>query len=184
MLKWEMANPEKCTASDQDASHLFGYQSVGQRKLADRFKFVFVPGLQDAADEAVERKGSILERLLAAIADQRAEAREGLSALEDRFREEYTNLVESTHRPTLDGLADSLGEQMRRYVPSAEIRLEPVAQQLAIAPPRVLLRGGEELISPILAAKATASRGHSSSLHSSIWLRHRTSQTETAPRCF
>jgi putative ATP-dependent endonuclease of the OLD family len=144
MLKWEMANPEQCTASDQDASHLFGYQSVGQRKLADRFKFVFVPGLQDAADEAVERKGSILERLLAAIADQRAEAREGLSALEDRFREEYTNLVEDTHRPTLDGLANSLGEQMRRYVPSAEIRLEPVAQQLAIAPPRVLLRGGEE----------------------------------------
>ncbi len=144
MLNWEMAHPDQCEASDDDASHLFGYPSVGKRKLSDRFKFVFVPGLQDAAEEAVERKGTILERLLTAIADQRSEANQGLAELEDRLRGDYSDLVERTHRPTLDGLADSLRDQMRRYVPTAEMQLEPIAAQLKIAAPLVRLRGGEE----------------------------------------
>lgn len=144
MLAWEMAHDTECDPADGDASHLFGYASVGKRKLSNRFKFVFVPGLQDAAEQATERKGTILERLLTAITDQRAEANAGLTELEDRLREEYAELVDATHRPTLDGLASRLGDQMRRYVPTAEIRLDPVEPQLSIAPPLIRLRGGEE----------------------------------------
>lgn len=145
MLSWEMAHPDQCVMSnDENATQFFGFRSVGQTRLAERFKFVFVPGLQDAAEEATERKGTILERLLTAIADQRAEADVRLTELEDRLRAEYSELVETTHRLTLDGLASQLGDQMRRYVPTAEIRLEPVAQQLRIAAPMVRMQGGEE----------------------------------------
>jgi putative ATP-dependent endonuclease of the OLD family len=101
MLQWEMEHPGECAPRDQEAGHLFGYASVGQRRLNDRFKFVFVPGLQDAAEQAVERKGTILERLLTAIADQRSEANDELVALEERLREEYAAVVENSHRPTL-----------------------------------------------------------------------------------
>jgi putative ATP-dependent endonuclease of the OLD family len=144
MLEWEMNHPQQCEAADTDATHLFGFPSVAQRRLSDRFKFVFVPGLQDAADEAVERRGTILERLLTAIADQRAPADEDLARLEAEFQEKYADVVERSHRATLDDLAVSLGDQMRRYVPSAQIQLEPVAQNLKVTPPLVRLRGGEE----------------------------------------
>jgi predicted ATP-dependent endonuclease of OLD family len=144
MLAWEMEHPERCETVEQDSSRLFGYSSVGQSLIGQRFKFVFVPGIQDAAEEAIERKGSILERLLAAIAAQRAQANEELAKLEEKTREEYGEVVERAHGPTLRGLAESLQSHMRRYVPSAGISLAPVAPQLSVAPPRVELQGGEE----------------------------------------
>ena len=73
MLTWEQEHPDRCdVVEDQDASNLFGFGSVGKAKLSDRFPFVFVPGIRDAASEAVEKKGSLLTRLLTAVADQRA----------------------------------------------------------------------------------------------------------------
>ena len=143
MLAWEMANPDQCDAAESDASRFFGYASVGQSRLADRFKFVFVPGLRDAADEATERKGSILERLLAAIAEQRAQANAELTTLEEETRVRYAEVVSESHGPTLSGLAERLEGALQRFVPDAAITLRPVEASLKIDPPRVELRGGE-----------------------------------------
>ncbi len=144
MLTWEMENPDLCELRDRDATPLFGYQSVAQSALAQRFKFVFVSGLQDAAEEATERRGSILERLLAAIADQRAAANERLADLENTTRTKYAELVEESHGPTLRELAERLEAHMRRYIPSADISLRPIAPRLQVAPPTIELRGGEQ----------------------------------------
>lgn len=143
MLAWEMEHPEQCEAAEDDAGRFFGYGSVGQSRLADRFKFVFVPGLRDAADEATEKRGSILERLLAAIADQRAQANDELTALEEETRQSYEKVVSDSHGPTLSGLADRLETALQRFVPDASITLTPVTASLKIDPPRVQLRGGE-----------------------------------------
>jgi putative ATP-dependent endonuclease of OLD family len=144
MLTWEMEHPDRCEpSSDEDASNLFGYQGVGQRRLEERFKFVFVPGLRDATAEAVERKGTLLSRLLTAIADQRAHADEQLAALEETTRQKYQQVISESHGPTLNALAERLTERMRRYVPAAGIALLPSAPEFQISPPIVELRGGE-----------------------------------------
>lgn len=143
MLAWEMDNVDQCEHADQDASQLFGYRAVGQSVLGSRFRFVFVPGLRDAAQEGIEQKGSLLERLLAAIADQRAEANEELIALEAETRRRYAEVIEESHGPTLRGLAQSLETHLQRYVPNASITLDPVEAPLKVGPPLVRLRGGE-----------------------------------------
>jgi hypothetical protein len=144
MLTWEMEHPEQCVPSpDEDASNFLGYQGVGQRRLEERFKFVFVPGLRDATAEAVERKGTLLSRLLTAIADQRAHANEQLATLETKTRQEYDRVIKESHGPTLADLANRLTERMRRYVPAAGIALLPSAPEFQISPPIVELRGGE-----------------------------------------
>lgn len=143
LLAWEMEHPDQCDVADADAAKFFGYASVGQSRLADRFKFVFVPGLRDAADEATERKGSILERLLAAIAEQRAQANEKLTSLEQQTRTRYAEVVSEAHGPTLEGLADRLEGALQRFVPDASITLTPREAAFRIDPPRIELRGGE-----------------------------------------
>ena len=143
MLEWEMGNPERCGEAEQDAGHFFGFTGVGQSAITSRFRFVFVPGLRDAAEEAVERRGSLLEQLLTAIATQRAQANERLSDLERETRERYAEVIEESHGPTLRGLAESLEEHMQRYVPSAGISLNPVQAQLKVGAPLVELRAGE-----------------------------------------
>lgn len=145
MLTWEQDNPDECEpVDDQDASSLFGYGSVGKAKLADRFPFVLVPGISDAAAEAVEKKGSLLSRLLTAVADQRARADAKLQEIELDAREKYKEAVQVVHAPVLKELGDRLSHQIRRYVPSAQIQLEPSEASVRVEPPRVVLKGGEE----------------------------------------
>jgi putative ATP-dependent endonuclease of the OLD family len=143
LLTWEMQNGDRCDPVDADAGNLFGFRSVGQKRLADRYKFVLVPAIRDAASEAVERKGTILQRLLSAIAEQRAEADGKLADLEEEMRSRYSDLVDSSHGPTLSALGDRLTEQMRRYIPAADVQVEPHAPELSISPPNVTLRAGE-----------------------------------------
>jgi putative ATP-dependent endonuclease of the OLD family len=145
MLTFEQENPSRCQpVEDEDASQLFGYKSVGQAKLADRFPFVFVPAISDAPSEAMEKRGSLLSQLLTAVAEQRAAADEGLKTIELEARTKYEQAIESSHGPILKDLGAQLSEQMQRYVPSAEIKLEPLATGFSIDAPRVDLRGGEE----------------------------------------
>lgn len=143
LLTWEMQNGDLCDSVDADAGNLFGFRSVGQKRLADRYKFVLVPAVRDAASEAIERKGTILQRLLAAIAEQRAEADEQLADLEEEMRTRYSDVVDASHGPTLNALGDRLTEQMRRYIPAADVLIEPHAPELSISPPNVMLRAGE-----------------------------------------
>jgi hypothetical protein len=144
LLTWEMQNTERCKPVDAEASSLFGFKSVGQRRLSDRYKFVLVPAVRDAASEAVERKGTILQQLLMAITEQRTAADEKLVDLQDEMRDRYSDLVSESHGPTLTELGESLTEQMRRYIPAADVLIEPETPELSIAPPQVLLRAGEE----------------------------------------
>jgi putative ATP-dependent endonuclease of the OLD family len=144
LLAWEMDHPEQCETREEDASRFFGFAGVGRGVLARRFKFVFVPGLRDATQEAVEGKGTLLQQLLSAIAEQRSEADAQLQELEERTRIDYAELVERVHGPTLEGLAAALRDQMRRYVPTADVQLDAVETQLRIGPPTVRLRGGEQ----------------------------------------
>jgi len=145
MLTFEQENPDRCEiVEDQDASQLFGYKSVGKSKLAERFPFVFVPAISDAAGEAVEKRGSLLSQLLTAVAEQRAAANEGLKEIETETQAKYEAAIATSHGPVLKDLGSRLSEQLRRYVPSAEIKLEPAAASFSIDPPRIDLRGGEE----------------------------------------
>jgi putative ATP-dependent endonuclease of the OLD family len=145
MLTFEQTHPDQCAVvEDTDASQLFGYKSVGKARLTDRFRFVFVPAISDVPGEMVEKRGSLLSQLLTAVAEQRAAANEELKTIELDAREKYEAAIEDTHRPVLEELALRLSDQMRRYVPSAEILLEPSAAGFSIEPPRVDLKGGDE----------------------------------------
>lgn len=144
MVAWEMGHPGQCDRRDDDATQFFGFGAVGRDRLARRFKFVFVPGLRDATAEAEDRKGSILSRLLSAIAEQRTSADAALVELVATTRTKYAEVIAEAHGPTLEGLSKSLQEHMRRYVPRAQVELEAVESTLMISPPKILLRGGEE----------------------------------------
>ncbi len=143
LLTWEMQNAYRCDPVETDAGNLFGFKSVGQRRLADRYKFVLVPAVRDAASEAIEKRGTILQQLLEAIAEQRAEADENLVDLQEEMRTRYSQVVETSHGPTLNELGERLTEQMRQYIPAADVMIEPSTPQLSIAPPNVTLRAGE-----------------------------------------
>lgn len=144
MLTWEQEHPDRCEIVETpEAGRLFGFGSVGKARLADRFQFVLVPALRDAAAEVSERKGTLLSRLLTAVAGQRAAADDELQTIADEARAKYDDALVSSHGPVLAELGARVTAHVRRYVPAAEIRLDPVAAGFHLEPPRVDLRAGE-----------------------------------------
>ena len=162
MLTWEMEHPDQCDQCDQDAGQLFGYKSVGQSVISSRFKFVFVPGVRDVADETVERKGSILERLLSAIAEQRAAANEKLA--------DFEQATGRSTRLLLRSLTDRLSKDLRsdsKITYGVMSRMQRLSLRLQAHLSKSVLRSlhfveAKHKISAISGAKATASSGRSS----------------------
>jgi putative ATP-dependent endonuclease of OLD family len=141
MEAWEREHPELCEEDERDASHLLG--AVGQGVLRQRFKFVFVPALRDAALDAQEGRNTTLSQLLSAIAEQRAAAGERVADLEREVRERYEEIVVDAHGASLEELSAAMTEQLRSLISNAEVRLEAQPAALTLPGPRVLLRAGE-----------------------------------------
>ncbi len=141
MTKWEQANPDKCQEADQDATHLLG--AVGQGVLRQRFQFVLVPALRDAAQEAREGRDTALGRLLSVIAERRAAAHEEIAKLEEEMRNRYEQVITEAHGQSLDELSNAMTHELRVLISEAEVRIEAEPATLSLPDPRVLLRAGE-----------------------------------------
>jgi putative ATP-dependent endonuclease of OLD family len=141
MDEWERQNPERCVEDDRDATHLLG--AVGQGVLRQRMKFVLVPAVRDASEEARDTKGSALNRLLAAITEQRTAADQRVAQFGVEVRRQYEELVVHAHGPTLDELSQAMTSQIREFVSEAEVRLEAQPGALTMPGPRIVLEAGE-----------------------------------------
>lgn len=141
MEAWEHDHPDLCVEDERDASHLLG--AVGQGVLRQRFKFVFVPALRDAALDAQEGRNTTLSELLSAIAEQRAAAGERVADLEREVRERYEAIVVDAHVASLEELSAAMTEQLRSLISNAEVRLEAQPAVLTLPGPKVVLRAGE-----------------------------------------
>ena len=59
MLTFEQEHPDLCeVVEDANAGKFLGFGSVGKSKVEERFPFVMVPAMRDAASDAVERRGT------------------------------------------------------------------------------------------------------------------------------
>lgn len=141
MEAWEQQHPAQCEEDDLDATHLLG--AVGQGILRQRFKFVIVPALRDAAQDAQEGRDSALSRLLMAIAEQRDAAGARVAELEREMRARYEQVVTEAHGTSLDELSEAMTQQLRTLISRAEVRLEAQPGTLTLPGPRVTLRAGE-----------------------------------------
>jgi putative ATP-dependent endonuclease of OLD family len=141
MAEWEHAHPEECAEADQDATHLLG--AVGQGVLRQRFEFVLVPALRDAALEAREGRDTTLGRLLGVIAERRATAGEQIAELEEEMRARYERVVTEAHGESLDELSSAMTDELRVLISEGEVHIEAEPASLSLPNPRVLLRAGE-----------------------------------------
>jgi putative ATP-dependent endonuclease of OLD family len=141
MQDWEQNNPARCEEDDTDATHLLGV--VGGGVLRQRFKFVLVPAMRDAADEAREGKGSALSRLLSAIAEQRTAANQQLAELETEMQGRYETMVAEAHGATLDALSVTMTGQIRALVSRGKVSLEARPATLTVPGPHVVIQAGE-----------------------------------------
>lgn len=63
LSEWEQTHLEQCERK-RDAGQFFGFKEVGEAHLERYTKFLFVPSVRDASEDAIDSKGSVISEIM------------------------------------------------------------------------------------------------------------------------
>lgn len=122
LKKWEAANPGSCTRM-RDGGEFFGFTGVGQGYLGRHTRFILIPAVRDAADDAIEGKGSCVTEIMDLVVRRTLANRKDFVALKDDTQEKYRGIMDPANLTELAGLQAQLSGTMRCYAPEANVSL-------------------------------------------------------------
>ena len=135
---WEAQNPHKCEKTKDDGQ-FFGFKEVAQGYLGKFVKFLIVPAIYDASDDAQEGKGSALTELMDRVIRTNLEENNEFKQIQKDIQNKYAEIRSiSNLNEELEKLENKLTETLKRFVPDASIDLmwdlnEPKIELPAVA---------------------------------------------------
>ena len=123
LKSWEREYREALTRV-RDAGQFFGFRAVGESRLERFTRFLLIPAVKDATDDATERKGSVLTDLMELLVRSTLAEREELRELRERTQRDYDDLMDADRLPELRSLEQSLSATLQRFVPNAGVELD------------------------------------------------------------
>ena len=122
LKKWEAANPSSCTRM-RDDGQFFGFTGVGQGYLGRHTRFILIPAVRDAADDAIEGKGSCVTEIMDLVVRRTLANRKDFVALKDDTQKKYRGIMDPAKLTELAGLQAQLSDTLRCYAPEANVSL-------------------------------------------------------------
>jgi predicted ATP-dependent endonuclease of OLD family len=122
LRKWEESNPDRCTRQ-RDDGQFFGFTEVGGARLERFTRFIFVPAVRDASEDAVEGKGSPLTEIMDLVVRSALRGSEDIQELRERTQRDYESIMNPDNLSELRELEHSLNTILKTYVPEADVDL-------------------------------------------------------------
>jgi predicted ATP-dependent endonuclease of OLD family len=122
LAEWEAQHPEACSRQ-RDDGQFFGFTEVAQGYLGQFTKFLLVPAVRDASEDAAEGKGRVLSELMDLVVRSVLANKEEIKTLREETQARYDELVDPSKIPQLQNLGENLSATLRTYVPSARVDL-------------------------------------------------------------
>lgn len=123
MREWESANPTSCTRQ-RDDGQFFGFTEVGQGYLGRHTRFIRIPAVRDAADDATERRGSCVTEIMDLVVRSTLANRKDFVTLKDETQKKYRDVMDPEKLTELTDLQTQLSETLKCYAPEAKVSLE------------------------------------------------------------
>ena len=123
MDTWETQNREQCTRL-RDDGQFFGFTQVAQGYLGRYTKFIHVPAVRDAQEDATEKKGSSVTEIMDLVVRSALAKRGDVSEFEKRTQDQYRKLLDPKKLTELDVLASEMSTTLQSYVPDAKVLLQ------------------------------------------------------------
>jgi putative ATP-dependent endonuclease of OLD family len=133
LSEWETIHSEACDW-ERDDGRFFGWTSVGQHNLSANTKFILVPAVRDASQDASEVKGSPIYEIMELVVRSRLAQRDDMRQLLEQTQTAYRELLDPAKAPELKNLGEELTATLRTFVPDARVLLS-WAQLEDIKPP-------------------------------------------------
>ena len=123
MKQWETANLGSCT-KQRDDGQFFGFTEVGNGYLGRHTRFIHIPAVRDASDDATEGKGSCVTEIMDLVVRRTLASRKDFVALKDDTQKKYREIMDPAKLTELSGLQTHLSDTLRYYAPEANVSME------------------------------------------------------------
>jgi predicted ATP-dependent endonuclease of OLD family len=122
LMAWEEQHPEQCIQK-RDDGQFFGFKEVGKSNLEKFTKFILIPAVRNASDDAIERKGSALTEILDLLIRNMLETREEIVNLRKETQNKYNEVMNPIQQEELLELEILLSNTLETYVTDTKIEL-------------------------------------------------------------
>ena len=123
LADWETQNPEQCIPL-RDDGQFFGFTQVGNGDLGRYTKFIHIPAVRDATEDATEKRGSSVTEMMDLVVRSALAKREDVKDFKHRTQNQYREILNPTNLTELNSLARDLSQTLQSYVPDARILLQ------------------------------------------------------------
>lgn len=123
LQKLEEAHPEECSDQQREEVHFFGYKGGGLASIEQYTRFIFVPAVRDASEDATDASGTPLMEIMDLLVRSVLEQREEIVELQERTLRQYREIVDPDKLGELQDLEQGLNDTLQTYIPDAGIKL-------------------------------------------------------------
>ena len=123
MKQWETATPGSCN-KQRDDGQFFGFTEVGNGYLGRHTRFIHIPAVRDASDDATEGRGSCVTEIMDLVVRRTLASRKDFVALKDDTQKKYREIMDPAKLTELSGLQAQLSDTLRYYAPEANVSME------------------------------------------------------------
>lgn len=122
LAAWERNHRDRCQLG-RDDGQFFGFTNVASGKLHAATRFVYVPAVRDASDDALESRGSAITQLLDLVVRSAISAKPELQAFQAEIQQRYQELTDPANLAELGELATRLSETLRTFYDQCAVQL-------------------------------------------------------------
>lgn len=133
LSEWENNNPTNCKLKE-DEGQFFGFKNVGKTKLERMTKFIYIPAVLDAADEASDNKKSVFTQIMDIVIRSTLSQKKEYEKLETTLQSNYTEFMDK-QGDALKNLEKNLSETLGVYVPNSRVKIDWQHQDIKIPMP-------------------------------------------------
>lgn len=119
---WEESHHDECS-SRRDNGQFFGFKEIGEAHLERFTRFILVPAVRDASEDAAEGRGTALTEIMDLVVRSILAQRKEIIELQEGTQKQYEKIVDPNKLPELQTLEQDLNNTLKTYVPDAGIKL-------------------------------------------------------------
>ena len=122
LRRWETEHEDRCER-ERDEGQFFGFKEVAQGYLGRYTRFLYIPAVRDASDDATEGKNTVFGSLMDLVVRSVLAKKNELKDLQEETKAKFAEIMKAENLKELDTLAESMNKTLKTFVPEAKIDL-------------------------------------------------------------
>ena len=122
LADWETRNSASCCPL-RDDGQFFGFTQVAQGYLGRHTRFIHIPAVRDAQEDATESRGSCVTEIMDLVVRNAFASRKDLADFKQRTQDQFKEIMDPEKFTELNELEHGLSDTLKSYVPSASVLL-------------------------------------------------------------